>query len=83
MEILQKFRKCIRDVLAASVAVEGLLCVIAAFRMSFPGSGSDKTGAGGMGYAIPHAPTRKQVDDGVKIDSGMIGFETGDIAAYT
>ena len=80
MAILQKFRKCIRDVLAASVAVKGQLCGIAAFRISFPESGYDKPGAGGVGYTIPHDPTGRQVDDGAKIDSGIVDFKIGDIA---
>lgn len=80
MAILQKFRKCIRDVLPASVAVEGQLCGIAAFHISFPKSGRDKTGAGGMGYTISHHSAGKQVDDSAKIYSGIVDFKIGDIA---
>ena len=66
--------------MAASVAVEGRLCRIAAFRISFPKSGRDKTGAGGMGDAIPDDSTGKQIDDSAKIDSGIVEFKIGDIA---
>lgn len=60
--------------------MEGQLFRIAAFCISFSESGGDKPGAGRMGGAIPHNPAGKQVDDGAKIDSGMIDFEIGDIA---
>ena len=66
--------------MAASVAMEGQLCRIAAFRISFPKSGRDKTGAGGMGDAIPDDSAGKQVDDSAKIDSGIVNFKIGDIA---
>ena len=60
--------------------MEGQLREIAALRISFREGGRDKPCAGGVGYTIPHNPTGKQVDDGAKIDSGMIDFEIGDIA---
>lgn len=62
------------------VTVEGQLCGIAVFRISFPESGRDNPCVGRMGDAIPNDPAGKQVDDGAKIDSGMIDFEIGDIA---
>lgn len=65
----------------ASVAVEGQLCGIATLCISFPKDDCDKTGAGGMEYAIPHGLAGKQVDDGVKIYSGIVDYEIGDIAA--
>ena len=48
--------------------------------VSFPEGGCDKAGAHGMGYTVSHAPAGKQVDDGVKIDSGIVDLEIGDIA---
>ena len=39
-----------------------------------------RTGAGGMGYTISHNPAGKQADDGIKIYSGIVDFEIGDIA---
>lgn len=61
--------------------MEGQLCGIAAFCISFPESGCDKTGAGGVGYTIPLDPAGKQVDDSAKICSGIVDFKIGDIAA--
>lgn len=81
MAILQKFRKCIRNILATSVTVEGQVCGIAVLRISFSEGSCDKARAGGMEYTISHDPAGKQVDDGAEIDSGMIDFEIGDIAA--
>lgn len=54
---------------------------IAAFHISFPESGRDKTGAGGMGYTIFHNSAGKQADDSAKIYSGIVDFKIGDIAA--
>ena len=61
--------------MTSSIAVEGQLCGIAAFRISFPKSGRDKTGAGGMGDAIPDDSAGKQVDDSAKVDSGIVDFK--------
>lgn len=69
--------------MTTSVAVEGQFCGITAFRISFLESGCDKTGAGGMGDAVPDDSAGKQVDDSAKVDFGIVDFKIGDIAAHT
>lgn len=53
---------------------------IATFCIRFSESSCDKACAGGIGDTIPNDLMRKQVDDCVKISSGIVDFEIGDIA---
>ena len=79
-KLLQQFRKCIRNVLSASVTMKSQIFRISAFGISVPKSCCHKPCTGGAGYTIPNHSTRKQVNDCAKVHPRIFNSEISNIA---
>ena len=77
--MLEEFRKCTRNILAASVAVEGQVRGFAALCVCISKGRRDKAGTGAAGYTVSHDSAGKEINDGAKIYSRIFDLKIGDV----
>ena len=79
LTMLEEFRKCTRNILAASVAVEGQVRGFAALCVCISKGRRDKAGTGAAGYTGSHDSAGKEINDGAKIYSRIFDLKIGDV----